>query len=700
MRLRSFAAGLIFSTILIGPRAARAVDVGDVGGKPLVIDVTNTSIFNYRFNNRNDADNKFSTKVDDNYGEWLDRLNIQASYWQFRLGVRVDAATYIGGINEKKINAIVADQTNLDTDARRNSARNQYFQELNTRFRQTYYPSKLWVGWSRPGIDITVGDFYVQLGRGLVFSVRKVDELAIDTTVRGIKVQGDYKIGPVTLRGTLFGGQMNPLRVDEQSGRRLNGFGSPLFFGFPTALPSYTYDYNSDTGKPYLVTDLPRPNYIEDAVVGGRVEANTKWVNVAFNAAALLRRSLSLDYQRCLSAQKDRTDNPDGSVTKGACAAQFPAFSNSDASRIHDQIVNIGGSVHVPAIAKKLDLYVEVAGQLQSKGQVKTVDPLGNPTTTEADLRGLAVYANASLTLGPVSASAEFKHYRSFYPLTPNLDITTPGFSGPEFSLITYSLPPTVEPIFVEPIAGAAPNLCIDGGRVRVDYRFNRDTSVYAWAGHYWSWSELSPNNSQCDTSTANKTTTWDAAVGIDLAFEGGRTFIKPFIGARTTDGAGVGEVSIYKTDVFYREGYIRYDIAKNIKGPFTLHFLGFHRYRYEPTVFEHSWVEGENYTSLEWSPHLAATFGYEYQTKEGCRAGVNATLTKPAVPQQDLCHYFNGGITWRSNAGGKRTPLKMLFDTVTLFVGQRRGALRCISGVCRQFPPFEGAKLELVSRF
>jgi hypothetical protein len=41
-----------------------------------------------------------------------------------------------------------------------------------------------------------------------------------------------------------------------------------------------------------------------------------------------------------------------------------------------------------------------------------------------------------------------------------------------------------------------------------------------------------------------------------------------------------------------------------------------------------------------------------------------------------------------------------VVFDTVSVFVGQRRGAIRCVSGVCRQFPPFEGARLELVSRF
>ena len=57
----------------------------------------------------------------------------------------------------------------------------------------------------------------------------------------------------------------------------------------------------------------------------------------------------------------------------------------------------------------------------------------------------------------------------------------------------------------------------------------------------------------------------------------------------------------------------------------------------------------------------------------------------------------MNGGLQWRSLSKGG--ALGQLVDTFNVFVGQRRGALRCISGVCRQFPPFEGAKLELTSR-
>jgi hypothetical protein len=74
---------------LLTPARASAVEA-EVAGKPLVVDVTNTSILNYHFNNRNTDRDNVGTILDDNYGEWLDRLNIQASYWKLRVGVRID----------------------------------------------------------------------------------------------------------------------------------------------------------------------------------------------------------------------------------------------------------------------------------------------------------------------------------------------------------------------------------------------------------------------------------------------------------------------------------------------------------------------------------------------------------------------------------------------------------------------------------
>ncbi len=658
----------------LAPGRASAVEVENAGGYPLLIDVTNTAVLNYHFNNRNDVPPQISGLVDDNYGEWLDRLNVQLSWSKFRAGARIDAATYF-----------LTPSPVQGTD---------YEAELHTRYRQTYYPSKLYLGYADRGIDVTVGDFYVQLGRGLVFSVRKIDELAVDTTVRGVKAVADGHAGPIHLSATAFAGQMNPLRVDEASGRRLNGDGSPLFFLFPRASPLFTSTIVGEPLKPgepngrffpVREIDFPAPSYLEDTALGGHVEAGTKDVVLGANFAGLLRKSYEAERNACLASGLDSIPSATGAVLTGLCQSRFPEFSTTDQSRLHARIINASGSITVPSIFKHGDAYVEVAHQRMTEGQAGS-----------ADLDGYAVYASGSINAGPVSVSLEGKHYRRFYPLAANIDVTSPKFYAPEFQLITYSQPPTAEPIYVEPVSGGNPQVCVTGGRARVDYRFNRGVSAYAWLGRYTSWSERPVSNPNCDQRDEFKTNTWDAAVGTELRLEEGKTHVKAWIGARTSDEVVPEPIagSSALTYAFYHEGYIRYDVVKHLTGPFSLQLQGFHRSRFEPASFAKPWVEGENYTALQWAPHYAAIMGFEYLTKEGC-VPKNATR-----PQSNTCFYVNGGLQWRARAAEGDSVVKQIFDTVSLFVGQRRGAIRCVSGVCRQFPPFEGAKLELTSRF
>jgi hypothetical protein len=635
-----------------------------------------------------------------------------------RLGLRLDTAVYYHQPDRSTVAAIVADQKNLidqyypsATDARKYTDQYtaNFYRELHSRYLRAIYPSKLFVGYGQPGIDITIGDFYAQLGRGLVFSVRKIDELAVDTTVRGIKVVADKEVGPVHLGATLFGGQMNPLRVDETSGRRLNGAGSPLFFGFPRGGDLETYGHDQATGKVVTNTDLARPSYLEDSVLGGRLEAGTKHVTFAGNTAVLLRRSYAADYARCRNARPDPKhpgqDLPDEvdtatSVVTNQCATQFPDFSSTDPSKEHNRIVNFSGSMNVPSILDHGDLYLEVAGQQMRDGHAFFQQKPAQ------DLSGYAVYAAASITGGPIAVSLEGKHYRNFFPLSAHIDTTTPGFGAPEYALVTYSQPPTAEPIYTETISGGSPSVCVSGGRGRVDYRFTREASVYAWVGRYASWSEIPGTlDAGCTIDPSHQTNTWDAAVGADLAFEGGRTHVKAWVGLRDTDFAVatlIPQAAPAPISPFYQEGYVRYDLIKHLGGRFSLQMQGFHRHRYEPLTYQHAWTEGENYTALQWSPHLSAIFGYEYMVKDRCQPEQSATLSQQARPAKNLCHFVNGGIQWRSGGDGEGATkvVNQLFDSVSVFVGQRRAALRCVSGVCRQFPPFEGARIEITSRF
>jgi len=679
---RSASLSLLAAAALITEGAA-AVEIPDVGGEPMTVNVTNTAVVGYHFDNRNDDPRYASRYLDDDYGEWLDRLNVQVNWWRLQLGLRFDAATYFAtpSVTDAELQRqIRAEDVAFESEAVR--------RELNTRYLNTYYPAKLWVGYAQPGLDVTVGDHYVQLGRGLVFSARKLDELAIDTTVRGGKLVVDRDLGPIRLGATAFAGQMNPLRIDEASGRRLHGAGSPLFFAFPdrgsvddlVGIQAFT----DDEGNPVSVNELARASYLEDTALGGHVEGGNESVKLAVNGAMLLRKSYAEQFVDCFFERDEDEQRAGSTLVRGRCANQFPEFNRTNASREHETIRTFSGSVNLPSLAGHGDLYVEVAGQQLRDGH------LGKPGQAADDLSGYAVYAAANARGGPVAVSLEGKHYRRFFPLSANVDadpISGVGFGAPEFDVVTYNQPPTAEPIYVEPIG--APNICVTGGRGRVDYRFSRQAAIYGWLGHFVSFSELDPGNDQCDTADRLRTNTWDSAAGTELEFERGRSHVRAWAGARHAEVAVPYEGFVGGTgDIFYSEGYVRYDLVKHLGGRFSLQLQGNLRRRYKPENFVRAWVEGENYTALQWSPHVSATFGYEYTTQEGCEPGQT----------EGLCHYFNGGLQWKS--GSPESTLEQIFETVQLFVGQRRGGLRCVSGVCRFFPPFEGARLEIVSRF
>ncbi len=663
------------------PGTALAIDFENVGGETLTIDITNTAVAAYAFDNRDDSLDVVpppGTIVNDTFGELYDRLNIQAYYWRFRAGLRLDVGAYYAQLDDEDLIDIARERIPNGTGVERNAYVNAFQRELNTRYRTTIYPSKLFLGYTAPGIDLTVGDFYAQFGRGLVLSVRKIDELATDTTIRGAKASFKKSWESASLSITTLAGQANPIRIDEQSGRRLNGDGSPLFFGFPKAdtFRYYTFD---DRGNTSYIVDEPRPSYLEDAIFGASVEGGPSQVLFGTHATLLSRKSYEEENLRCQAA---------GGAN---CASEFPTFDTTNPSRLRDTIITASGTINVPNLWDHGDAFVEVAAQHATNGRPTAIETDGE-LTREPDNTGYAVYFGANVRAGGFALNLEGKHYRSFLPLAANINANgaaDPTFASPEFDPVVYNQPPTVEPIYTQQFG--APNICVTGGRGKADYRFTPEVALYGWLGYYTSFTEVNPLNIECDTSNpTEQTNTWDAATGGELTFDGGKSYVKAWAGTRHTVRAEpVENVSfVGESDLFYREGYVRYDVAAHLGGDFTLQSQGFHRHRYEPDLAADSWNEGENYLALRWAPYMSFIFGYEYLGRRGCQPDESV----------ELCHYFNGGIQFK--AADREKVVEQVFDTVNLFVGQRRGAIRCVSGVCRNFPPFEGAKLELTSRF
>lgn len=663
------ASTLCVAALCLAP-SAEAVDFEDVGGETLTVDISNTSALAYRFDNRNETNLAGQTLtpiqlVDDNYGEWLNRLYIRSRYWKFSVGLRLDSAVFFNTMDREEVRDLIEERLGPPGDLR---LENQFSRELHSRYTSMIYPAKLWIGFKHKKYEATVGDFYMQLGRGLVFSVRKIDEVGIDTTVRGGKAKGSWSFDDFRVEVNAFGGQMNPIRLDFQTGRVLHGNGSPVFFGFPEA-GDFNYFNPVSTNEFERTTDRAKPSYLEDTVVGGALELGPKQVQFGANAVNLFRQSNSEDKERCVALG----NNPDD------CSADFPSFVNPEATRSHDQITNFSGSIRVPPVEGIFDAYVEVAGQNQRDGRVITIGDDGSVGAREKEIWGYAVYGNINVTLDPIALTFEAKRYWKFWPLGANIDVNTPGFRAGEFSIVTYSRPPNAETIYTEPIG--APDVCMTGGRGRADLNLNDNLRIYGWVGRYRSFSEFNPNNNDCDKAPSNRSDTWDTAAGGELDLQEGKTHYWAWVGARLSDMGQAYESLSGPTEVLYREGYVRYDFNQHLGGPFSVSALGYHRKRLYPVTLEQPWHEGENLLALNWSPNWSFIFGYEYQTR-------------PGLP----LHYFNGTLQYRSKSS--EHWYEQMTDLVRIFVGQRRSALRCVGGVCRVFPAFEGARIELVSTF
>lgn len=624
----------LFAVLVVfgAPRAARAADLPRVGGTPVTLDVTETAVANWHFDNRNGA------RDDDAYGEWLNRLDTRLVWSRLTIGFRLDSAAYYLAPTP----AYLASK-DLDADGRATGRRaywdaqlGSYRASLDQRYRQSIYPSKLWVSWATPETEVTVGDFYVQFGRGLVLSLRKLDELAVDTTLRGAKAEARGKSGDARFTATLVAGHANPVRVDEASGRRLVAPRDWYFAGMPAG------DGSNVAGA--AVGDTFRP----DGILGARVEGGTSDVMVGAQASLVARGSLDdvVAYR----------DDLAGVTFPGALLGRANKFVETGSV-----------SVSAPKLPGEGSAYVEVAGQKLDRAR----EPFGGAPDATRDVTGHAVYASFSIGGDPVSLLVEARHARRFWPLLANVDLRRAA----EFAAVAYSAPPTTGPITQDTELGFFAT-CTTGGRARVDARLGEHVSAYASVGRYATWGErfgLCGADGE-GLAAADRNDVLDPYAGLRVAYDASRSHLHAWGGARFDDAAVPFKGADGRTTTtYYREGYVRYDWLHTLSPTWAVQEQGFHRWRALNDTDAEPWLEGENYLALQWSAKVIASLGYEYSSRGGAWQ-----------------NFVNVGGLVRL---GPATSLRV-------FVGQQRGALRCVSGVCRQFPPFEGAKTELVVRF
>jgi hypothetical protein len=223
-------------------------------------------------------------------------------------------------------------------------------------------------------------------------------------------------------------------------------------------------------------------------------------------------------------------------------------------------------------------------------------------------------------------------------------------------------------------------NACVDGGRGRSDWRVSDALLLYTQGIYAFTKSEQV--GGACDRFGHQKADggdprdvndrVFDGLVGVQWDFDQTRSYLYASTGFRD-DHRESGSA-------YYSEQYVEYTLSKWIGGGHSIGVQGRHRRRFEETLNLRGpngeavpWVEGENYVAWRIAPKWSFSAGVEYTTRLGL----------PSL-------YGNGSVLFRFTNN----------SNLRVFVGQQRGGLRCVSGVCRQFPAYEGARLELTLRF
>jgi hypothetical protein len=303
-----------------------------------------------------------------------------------------------------------------------------------------------------------------------------------------------------------------------------------------------------------------------------------------------------------------------------------------------------GASIEIPRLLPQLALYVEYARRDDRRA--------GDPVI------GNAVYAAATAYAGPSVWLLEFQSYDNFDPVRATVLDTR----SPVASALLYQQAPTLERVQTQ----FTTNSNITGSRLRVDLTV-KPWLILSGSVRYGALKE-----------SADEHTLVDSWVGAQLRWNQGLSQFFPLVGFRWERNDTSG--SLYERLVA-----IEWTAVQALPHRLALESQAMIWLRDKPVPADtyHPWEEGQVYLALKWAPRLIAALGYEFNTSLSEEHGFTRSAKLP------VGHYFNGSVQWNI------TP-----DTsVRLFAGGQRAGLKCISGVCRIFPPFEGVKLDVVIR-
>ncbi len=650
---RGFSWGLALGVSLgagagIAQTPPRAQTRTDEGPTPIHVSATDTATVIYNTDNRNTQRADVASVTDDGWGAASNRADLRAGWGQWELGLTLDSVWFYVSPTPSDVGLRLLALEHGGRLPQRYDERDAAFfvsktqqavDELSDRFVSWNYPAKYSLTYRSPELEVALGDFYAQFGRGLVLSARKQNEVAADQTIRGIRATGRLRHDGLRVNATGLYGMPNPLRIDTTSGRVLTS----------TAQSRGALATIADAGMPTAVSsvwdDEPRPNFAPDTLYGAELEGRSRSFALSLAGTRLERGCVS---------------------TAAGC---LPL--SSDLVRSASTIDTFGASAGLPDLWGYGAFYVEYAHQVLSDFRSSVVND------QQRTVSGDAWYGSLNLYEEPVALTVEAKHYRRFYPLRANVDV---GHAR-EFSSAQFSNAPTTMPVWNDTEFEGF-NTCVTGGRAKVDVRVERGVDVFAWLGRFHTWAE-SVAAATCDVSDENVNRVWDLAQGTQLTSDDRQTHGELSFGLRfDSTERQVTDAEGQATNVFYREVYLRHDWVFGLSGGNALQFQGWHRRRRQTLGGpEHPWWSGITTTGFQWGPRVNLALGLEYDQN-------------PAFPDT----YVNGQVRYELPPG----LVSWLTgpSSVTAFAGQRQGGLRCVAGICRVFPPFEGVRAEFTGSF
>lgn len=253
------------------------------------------------------------------------------------------------------------------------------------------------------------------------------------------------------------------------------------------------------------------------------------------------------------------------------------------------------------------------------------------------------VTGSVSADLGPVTWLVEGKYYRHW-----NL--------GRPDRVLAYHEPATLE----RPDQQIPGNEDSHGWRTRLDWQAMPELTVYANGLLYWY--SLDGTSPLFEGQAWDQGRSWHAFGGLDLKL-GSNATIQLAGGYRdenNTDGSN-------SVNLWHLDFDASFPLAQKLSMTLTLNHVS----ETKVSFTEHDFVRGLATVGLAWPGVASIAFLYGYSTEV------------PARPT----HY----------PGGEVKVVLPLGSELRLFGGRLAGGRVCVSGTCRDLPPFEGARLDLV---